>query len=158
MVVQTQGVNIRRYSEYLVERAIAYRDTKTDFVKSGSGNLKRLTIDKGLLRHTEAVQDQIQALLRCDLLGDHDPENEITLTAFRLLTMDLLELYKVMNEATINILEHYFEMSRPDAERALLIYKTFGKQTDQVVQYQLDSKYPNSNMHQRLSLLHWRSI
>jgi phosphatidylinositol-binding clathrin assembly protein len=32
-------------------------------------------------------------------------------------------------------LEHYFEMSRPDAERALDIYKTFGKQTDQVVQY-----------------------
>lgn len=31
--------------------------------------------------------------------------------------------------------EHYFEMSRPDAERALEIYKTFGKQTDQVVQY-----------------------
>lgn len=31
--------------------------------------------------------------------------------------------------------EHYFEMSRPDAERALAIYKTFGKQTDQVVQF-----------------------
>lgn len=31
--------------------------------------------------------------------------------------------------------EHYFEMSRPDAERALQIYKTFGKQTEQVVQY-----------------------
>lgn len=33
------------------------------------------------------------------------------------------------------ILEHYFEMSRPDAERALNIYKTFAKLTDQVVQY-----------------------
>ena len=32
-------------------------------------------------------------------------------------------------------IEHYFEMSRPDAERALNIYKTFGKQTDLVVQY-----------------------
>ena len=32
-------------------------------------------------------------------------------------------------------LEHYFEMSRPDAERALNIYKTFGAQTAQVVQY-----------------------
>jgi phosphatidylinositol-binding clathrin assembly protein len=31
--------------------------------------------------------------------------------------------------------EHYFEMSRPDAERALNIYKTFGRLTDQVVQY-----------------------
>jgi phosphatidylinositol-binding clathrin assembly protein len=49
--------------------------------------------------------------------------------------MDLLELFKVMNEGTINVLEHYFEMSRPDAERALTIYKTFGRQTEQVVQY-----------------------
>lgn len=40
-----------------------------------------------------------------------------------------------MNEGTINVLEHYFEMSRPDAERALSIYKTFGRQTEQVVQY-----------------------
>ncbi|KAK5460937.1 putative serine/threonine-protein kinase iks1 [Exophiala xenobiotica] len=133
--VQTQGLNIRRYYEYLMERVRAYRDTKTDFVKSGTGKMRRLTVDKGLLRQTEVVQDQIEALLRCDLLNSHDPDNEITLTAFRLLTMDLLELFRVMNEGTINVLEHYFEMSRPDAERALQIYKTFGRQTEQVVQY-----------------------
>ncbi|KAJ9605052.1 hypothetical protein H2200_010442 [Cladophialophora chaetospira] len=127
--VQTQGLNIRRYSEYLLERVRAYRDTKTDFVKSGAGKMRRLTVEKGLLRQTEVVQDQIEALVRCDLLGTHDPENELSLTAFRLLTLDLLELFKVMNE------EHYFEMSRPDAERSLQIYKTFGRQTELVVQY-----------------------
>ena len=36
-----------------------------------------------------------------------EPENEITLTAFRLLTMDLLILYHVMNEGTINVLGSY---------------------------------------------------
>ncbi|ERF72387.1 hypothetical protein EPUS_07549 [Endocarpon pusillum Z07020] len=133
--VQTQGTNIRRYSDYLLEKARGYRDTQTDFVKAGSGRLKRLTVDKGLLRETEAVQEQIRTLLRCDMLESHDPDNEITLTAFRLLTLDLLELFKIMNEGTLNVLEHYFEMSRPDAERALNIYKTFGRQTDQVVQY-----------------------
>lgn len=35
---------------------------------------------------------------------DDEPENEITLTAFRLLTMDLLVLFHVSNEGTINIL------------------------------------------------------
>ncbi|KIW17514.1 hypothetical protein PV08_04708 [Exophiala spinifera] len=133
--VQTQGLNIRRYYEYLMERVRAYRDTKTDYVKSGTGKMRKLTVEKGLLRQTEIVQDQIQALIRCDLLNSPDPDNEITLTAYRLLTLDLLELFKVMNEGTINVLEHYFEMSRPDAERALQIYKTFGKQTEQVVQY-----------------------
>ncbi|OAP62429.1 hypothetical protein AYL99_04632 [Fonsecaea erecta] len=133
--VQTQGLNIRNYADYLMERVRAFRDTKTDFVKSGAGKMRRLTVEKGLLRQTEIVQAQIQALLRCELLGNHDPDNEISLTAFRLLTLDLLELFKVMNEGTINVLEHYFEMSRVDAERALRIYKTFGVQTEKVVQY-----------------------
>lgn len=133
--VQTQGVSIRRYYEYLLARVTTFRDSKTDHVRSGAGRLKELTVDKGLLRQTEFVQEQIKALLRCDMLGSHDPDNEISITAFRLLTLDLLELFKVMNEGTINVLESYFEMSRPDAERSLAIYKTFGKQTDQVVQY-----------------------
>jgi phosphatidylinositol-binding clathrin assembly protein len=34
----------------------------------------------------------------------NEPENEITLTAFRLLAMDLLVLYHVSNEGTMNVL------------------------------------------------------
>ncbi|KAF2837055.1 ANTH-domain-containing protein [Patellaria atrata CBS 101060] len=132
--VQTQGRNIRAYAEYLVQRSVSYGQTKVDYVRDGERRLKRLTIDKGLLRETESIQDQIRALIRCDFLSQ-EPENEITLMAFRLLTMDLLVLFHVMNEGTINVLEHYFEMSHPDAERALKIYRTFVKQTDQVVQY-----------------------
>ncbi|EUC47842.1 hypothetical protein COCMIDRAFT_34584 [Bipolaris oryzae ATCC 44560] len=132
--VQTQGHNIRTYSEYLLRRAIEYGSTKVDYVRGGEGRLKRLTIEKGLLREAESVQDQIRALLKCQPFDD-EPENEITLTAFRLLTMDLLVLFHVMNEGTINILEHYFELSKPDATRALAVYRTFVKQTEAVVQY-----------------------
>ncbi|KAL8827769.1 MAG: hypothetical protein Q9170_006881 [Blastenia crenularia] len=132
--VQAQGANIRHYYTYVLTRAKAFRDTKVDWVREGQGRLKKQTVDKGLLRETESVQTQINALLKCDLLSN-DPENEITLTAFRLLTMDMLQLFGIMNEGTINVLEHYFEMSKSDAERAFKIYKTFGKQTDQVVQY-----------------------
>ncbi|KAF2102780.1 ANTH-domain-containing protein [Rhizodiscina lignyota] len=132
--VQTQGRNIRSYSEYLRKRAQAFQQTKVDYVKNGEGRLKRLTIDKGLLRETETVQDQIRGLLKCDFLTD-EPENEITLFAFRLLTMDLLALFHVMNEGIINVLEHYFEMSKVDAERAIAIYRMFTKLTDHVVQY-----------------------
>ena len=132
--VQTQGQNIRLYSEYLLARAEAFLVTRCDYVRSGEGRMKRLSVDKGLLRETEVVQDQIQALVKCDLLNN-DVENEITLTAFRLLTRDLLDLYNVENEAVMNVLSRYFEMSKPDAERAIKIYKTFCRQTDQVVQY-----------------------
>ncbi|KAL9026503.1 MAG: hypothetical protein Q9196_004839 [Gyalolechia fulgens] len=132
--VQAQGTNIRHYYSYILARAKAFRDTKIDWVREGQGRLKKQTVDKGLLRETESIQTQINALLKCDLLSN-DPENEITLTAFRLLTMDLLILFGIMNEGTINVLEHYFEMSKYDAERAFKIYKTFSKQTDQVVQF-----------------------
>ncbi|KAH9829618.1 ENTH domain-containing protein [Teratosphaeria destructans] len=133
--VQTQGQNIRRYQEYLVARALAYAVTRCDYVRAvGDGRMKRLTVDKGLLRETEVIQDQIKALVKCDFFA-HDAENEISLTAFRLLTRDLLDLFSVENEAVMNVLSHYFEMSKPDAERAINIYKAFCKQTDQVVQY-----------------------
>lgn len=38
-----------------------------DYVRNGPGRLKRLTVDKGLLRETEAVQKQIKALVRCNV-------------------------------------------------------------------------------------------
>ncbi|KAF9699234.1 hypothetical protein EKO04_003163 [Ascochyta lentis] len=132
--VQTQGHNIRTYTEYLLRRAIEYGATKVDYVRGGEGRLKRLTVEKGLLREAESVQEQLRYLLKCQPFDD-EPENEITLTAFRLLTMDLLVLFHVMNEGTINVLEHYFEMSKPDATRALAIYRTFARQTEAVVQY-----------------------
>jgi hypothetical protein len=67
-----------------------------------------------------------------------------------MLVLDLLAMFHVMNQAMINILGtsstivywlilissgHFFEMSRPDAERAMEIYKNFTKQTDFVVGY-----------------------
>ncbi|KAL8773229.1 MAG: hypothetical protein Q9209_001906 [Squamulea sp. 1 TL-2023] len=105
--VQAQGTNIRHYYSYVLIRAKAFRDTKIDWVREGQGRLKKQTVDKGLLRETEAVQSQINALLKCDLLSN-EPENEITLTAFRLLTMDLLILFGIMNEGTINVLGKAF--------------------------------------------------
>ncbi|CAN8100922.1 unnamed protein product [Discula destructiva] len=131
---QTQGRNIRHYANYLSERARAYRDTKIDWVRGRDSRLEKLSVDKGLLRETEAVQNQLSALLKCDVM-DNEPENEITITVFRLLVLDLLALFQVLNHALINILGHFFEMSRPDAERAMEVYRNFTKQTDMVVQY-----------------------
>lgn len=63
----TQGRNIRAYAEYLIQRAKSYGHTKVDFVRVGDGRLKKLTVDKGLLRETEEVQEQVWALLQCDV-------------------------------------------------------------------------------------------
>jgi hypothetical protein len=65
--VQTQGRNIRHYTNYLNERARAYRETKCDFVRGAEKRLEKMSVDKGLLRETETVQHQITALLKCDV-------------------------------------------------------------------------------------------
>lgn len=132
-----QGPNINDYGVYLTARVKAFASIKTDYVKSkadqaGQGRLRKLSIDKGLLRETESVQKLIGPLIKCKFL-ENEVNNEITLTAFRLLVADLLVLFQVANEGVINVLEHYFEMSKPDAERALAIYKRFVAQTDGVI-------------------------
>lgn len=104
--VQTQGKNVRHYAAYLTERARGYRHCKCDFVRDADHRFERLTVEKGLLRETEAVQQQIQALLRCDVL-DNEPENEITITVFRMLVLDLLSLFNVVNQAMISTLGTY---------------------------------------------------
>lgn len=42
---------------------------------------------------------------------DNEPENEITITVFRLLVLDLLALFQVLNQALINILGKTCESS-----------------------------------------------
>ena len=60
-------MNLRTYSEYLLRRAVEYGATRVDYVRGGEGRLKRLTIDRGLLREAESVQHQIKALLKCQV-------------------------------------------------------------------------------------------
>ncbi|KAK2038895.1 ANTH domain-containing protein [Colletotrichum somersetense] len=131
---QTQGRNIRHYANYLSARAKAYRETKCDWVRTKESRLEKLSVDKGLLRETEILQTQITALLKCDVL-EGEIENEITVTVFRLLVLDLLALFQALNQGMINILGTFFEMSKVDAERAMSVYRNFTKQTDFVVQY-----------------------
>ncbi|KAK7996063.1 ANTH domain-containing protein [Apiospora marii] len=147
---QLQGRNIFNYAKYISERAKVYHDSKAyqdsksrrdpeerpgiDWVRPEEEHrLDNTTVGGGLLRKTEMVQRLLTALLNCDILDE--AESEISVTAFRLLVLDLLSLFQVLNQAMINLLGHFFEMSKPDAERAMEIYRTFTRQTDYVVQY-----------------------
>lgn len=100
---QTQGRNLRHYSNYLSERARAYRETRIDWVRAKDARLEKLSVEKGLLRETEVVQHQLTALLKCDVM-ETEPESEITITVFRLLVLDLLAMFQALNQALINIL------------------------------------------------------
>lgn len=62
-------------------------------------------------------------------------EDELNVTALRMLVKDLIILFQASNEGVMNVLDNYFEMSHVDAEQALNIYRLFCKQTERVVEY-----------------------
>ncbi|KAI0782673.1 ANTH domain-containing protein [Abortiporus biennis] len=96
--------------------------------------LRVMTVEKGLLRETKVVQKMVDSLVECRLYLD-DLSDELNVTALRMLVKDLLILFQACNEGVINVLEHYFEMSKIDAQEALTIYRNFCKQTEKVVEY-----------------------
>ncbi|KAJ7098730.1 ANTH domain-containing protein [Mycena belliarum] len=160
----TTPENLQHYAVYLDARIKAYRDLKHDAVRVQSDSnrdartsaglqsappaptalqrsktlagrkLRSMTVEKGLLRETRAVHRMLDTLVACRFYLD-DLEDPLTLTALRMLVKDLLILFQAGNEGVINLLEHYFEMSHPDATEALTIYRHFCKQTELVVEY-----------------------
>ncbi|ORX56207.1 ANTH-domain-containing protein [Hesseltinella vesiculosa] len=130
--------NLHMYHQYLYEKLDIYRDCGIDYIKSSTkhepSHLRHLPVSQGLLRETRLVQKQIASCLSCKFQMDIG-DNAISCTAYRLVVEDLLDLCAVVNEAVVNILEHYFTMSKADATNALEIYKTFANQMDRVAEY-----------------------
>ncbi|KAF9644178.1 ANTH-domain-containing protein, partial [Thelephora ganbajun] len=96
--------------------------------------LRIMTVEKGLLRETKVVQKMINALCECRFYLDN-LDDELNIMALRMLVKDLLILFQACNEGVINVLEHYFEMSKVDASEALRLYRYFCKQTEGVVEF-----------------------
>ncbi|KAI9456896.1 ANTH domain-containing protein [Russula earlei] len=126
-----------------VDRRYPPEENPDDFEPSGSAarrktimgrKLRVMTVEKGLLRETKVVQNMMDSLVECRFYLD-DMEDQLTLTALRMLVKDLLILFQAVNEGVINVLEHYFEMSHVDAKTALAIYRHFCKQAEYAVEY-----------------------
>ncbi|KAI7869287.1 ANTH domain-containing protein [Spinellus fusiger] len=130
--------NMHIYKSYLDEKLGCYKEFKIDFVKSTSGHndghLRHLSISKGLLKETSALQKQINSVLKCKFYFDKG-DNAISLHAYALVISDLIVLFKALNEGIVNILEHYFAMDKHNAKISLDIYKRFSRQTTPVVDY-----------------------
>lgn len=134
------------YAQYLDERVRAYRDLKHDVIRSSdrsrahsngasnSNRLRKLSVEKGLLREVSSTQKVASVLMQCSFFLD-DLNDDLIMSAFRMTLKDLLAIYTAINEGVINILEHYFEMARSDAERSLELYRRFCRQTENVVAF-----------------------
>lgn len=134
------------YAAYLDERIRIYRELKHDVIRStdgassrshsadGANRLRKLKVEKGLLREVVLSQRVLSRILNCAFFQEN-LSDDLNLSAFRMILKDILALYTAVNEGVINILEHYFEMSHPDASRSLEIYQRFCRHTEKVVAY-----------------------
>ncbi|XP_018103354.1 phosphatidylinositol-binding clathrin assembly protein isoform X5 [Xenopus laevis] len=117
---------IRRYSRYLNEKAVSYRQVAFDFtkVKRGADGVMRTMNTEKLLKTMPIIQNQMDALLDFNV-NANELTNGIINAAFMLLFKDAIRLFAAYNEGIINLLEKYFDMKKNQCKEGLDIYKKF---------------------------------
>ncbi|XP_043547532.1 phosphatidylinositol binding clathrin assembly protein a isoform X15 [Chiloscyllium plagiosum] len=117
---------IRRYSRYLNEKAVSYRQVAFDFtkVKRGADGVMRTMNTEKLLKTMPIIQNQMDALLDFNVSAN-ELTNGVINAAFMLLFKDAIRLFAAYNEGIINLLEKYFDMKKNQCKEALDIYKKF---------------------------------
>ncbi|XP_053297004.1 phosphatidylinositol binding clathrin assembly protein a isoform X3 [Pleuronectes platessa] len=131
---------IRRYSRYLNEKAVSYRQVAFDFtkVKRGSDGLMRTMNTEKLLKTIPIIQNQMDVLLDFNVTSEelktsppvfqvnaNELTNGVINAAFMLLFKDAIRLFAAYNEGIINLLEKYFDMKKVQCKDGLDIYKKF---------------------------------
>ncbi|XP_032075158.1 phosphatidylinositol-binding clathrin assembly protein isoform X3 [Thamnophis elegans] len=117
---------IRRYSRYLNEKAVSYRQVAFDFtkVKRGADGVMRTMNTEKLVKTVPIIQNQMDALLDFNV-NSNELTNGVINAAFMLLFKDAIRLFAAYNEGIINLLEKYFDMKKNQCKEALDIYKKF---------------------------------
>ncbi|KAJ7995504.1 hypothetical protein DPEC_G00245270 [Dallia pectoralis] len=117
---------IRRYSRYLNEKAVSYRQVAFDFtkVKRGVDGVMRTMNTEKLLKTIPIIQNQMDALLDFNV-NANELSNGVINAGFMLLFKDSIRLFAAYNEGIINLLEKYFDMKKTQCKEGLDIYKKF---------------------------------
>lgn len=119
--------NLTKYAYYLHARIMAYSELGRDAIRDrnerraegrgdGGERLRNMTVEKGLLREVATMQKLLSLLLECKFYLE-DKDDEVTMSALRLLVKDLLLLFMSVNEGVINVLGEFtrVRIGRQDA-------------------------------------------
>ncbi|KAB1272333.1 Phosphatidylinositol-binding clathrin assembly protein [Camelus dromedarius] len=149
---------IRRYSRYLNEKAVSYRQVAFDFtkVKRGADGVMRTMNTEKLLKTVPIIQNQMDALLDFNV-NSNELTNGVINAAFMLLFKDAIRLFAAYNEGIINLLgksfymflhlllaEKYFDMKKNQCKEGLDIYKKFLTRMTRISEFLKVAEAPSS--------------
>eukprot|EP00658_Telonema_sp_P-2_P012342 TRINITY_DN14704_c0_g1_i2.p1 TRINITY_DN14704_c0_g1~~TRINITY_DN14704_c0_g1_i2.p1 ORF type:complete len:494 (+),score=163.55 TRINITY_DN14704_c0_g1_i2:204-1685(+) len=132
---------IRRYAFYLQDRLYTWRSLGFDFLRQKPKTKDDERDIAEIIKRAQTLQRLLSSLYECESenLRGIPPK----LAGVALLMKDAFRLYRLINEAVLEILEDYFSLDKETAEEALQVYRRFDEQTNQQIKlYKLGRELP----------------
>lgn len=127
---------IRRYSNYINQKALSYRQLAVDLCRTqrGEDNVLRTMPIERLLETLPVIQKQLDTLIDFGCTAN-DLSNSIITASFTLLFHDCIRLFASYNDGIINLFEKYFDLNKKMCREAFETYKKFLAATDRVAEF-----------------------
>ncbi|XVF48032.1 hypothetical protein PTKIN_Ptkin03bG0158000 [Pterospermum kingtungense] len=123
---------VRTYALFLEERLECFRVLKYDIEMDRSRTKDLETAD--LLQQLPALQMVLFRVLGCQPQGAA-VHNFVIRLALSMVASESVKIYQAISDGTVNLVDKFFEMQRPDAIRALDIYRRSGQQAEQLSEF-----------------------
>ncbi|KAK8550181.1 hypothetical protein V6N12_038904 [Hibiscus sabdariffa] len=111
---------VRSYASFLEERLECFCVLKYDIEMTGPRTKDLDTAE--LLYHLPALQQLLFRILGCQPIGAA-AHNLMIQLALSLVASESVNIYRALSDGAGNLMDKFFEMQRPDAMRALNIYR-----------------------------------
>uniref|UniRef100_A0A7N0ZYJ9 ENTH domain-containing protein n=1 Tax=Kalanchoe fedtschenkoi TaxID=63787 RepID=A0A7N0ZYJ9_KALFE len=123
---------VRAYALFLEERMECYRILKYD-VEADRPRTKDLDTAE-LLEQLPALQQLLYCVVGCQPKGAA-MNNFVIQLALTMVASESIKIYQAISDGNTNLVDKFFEMQRPDAVKALEIYKRAGQQAEWLTEF-----------------------
>ncbi|XP_075474211.1 putative clathrin assembly protein At5g35200 [Primulina tabacum] len=123
---------VRCYALYLEERLECFRILKYDIE---ADHLRTKDLDTPeLLEHLPSLQQLLFRVLGCQPQGAAI-HNHVIQLALAMVASESIKIYNAISDGTVNLVDKFFEMQKPDALKALDIYRRASVQAERLSEF-----------------------